>query len=1235
VDVQFRILGPIEIELEARTARVPRGRALSLLALLLVRHGAAVHLDRVVDELWDGGGPQNARNAVHVVASRLRAALGEDLVVSEGGGYRLRIPPGALDADRFEQGLRLGREELARGDPRDAAVTLRHALELWRGPALAEVADEGFAGPEIARLDDLRLSCLSARIEADLACGRHAEVVGELQALVREYPLREALRGQLMLALYRTGRQADALAVYRDAHHVLVAGLGIEPSPELRALESAILRQDVPEPAPARERAPVATDTRRWVTCVFSQLTGLDEPGGLDPESLRAVVKRFHDAGHAVCASYGGSVVELRNDALLAVLGIPVAHEDDAQRALRAAAELGAAVEQLPFGLLARAGVCTGEVVAATGTPGAAPVVGEAVAVAERLARTAAGGEIRLSDSTWQVVRHAAQASPLGSGGFLLQSVDADAPAIARRLDQPLIGREQEVEVLRDTFARVLAERSPELLTIIGEPGIGKSRLVAELDAIAGEDGRVLMGRCPAYGVGSTLWPLREAVLQARGDRSSDELAGALGIPAVAVRRVAAAVGLADGEPGEDTDWAFLQLFGALARVGPLVIVVDDAHWAEPALLDLLLDLVSSLRGAAVLVVWVARPDLLDSGESRVEQGSRLTLRPLSAAASDSLLATAAAGRLHPDAERRIADAAGGNPLFLEQLVAYVGESRAADALPPALQALLAARLDRLDAAERSALALGAIVGDRFDASAVHALAAGITRTEVERACDRLVERDLLVRDESTAESVRFRHTLIRDVAYASLAKSARARLHERHAALLAALGSELPEADARIGFHLERACLFAREIGGSPPPGLAERAGRRLAAAAHIAHDRGDLAGEIGFLDRAVGQLGTDGPEGAELLPGLVSALFESGASDRAEALADRAVSVSDRLGLARVHARATIEREHIRLSCHPDTFRFEDSVAVAAAAAETLRDVGDELGLARAAYLRSDLAWLAGDPVTSYAHLEEMLALARRAGSEFDAATALVFMSWCLVLGPCPVPEAIARCDALGRDAEPTGRLSLLGGRAVLMAMLGRYDEARGDMARARAGFADLRLDMMAAYLALAVAHAESLTGDPAAAERAVRHAGAMGGGAGDRWYESMITVDIANTIIAQGRDVDAAAAVARIDAVPASRDQEWLAKRHVARARFAAQAGDHARGIEEARAAVRVAEPTGLFLLRADTYRTLAEVLRGAGQTGDAAAAAGGALALDEAKGNLVAASATRRLLASLGT
>ena len=233
---------------------------------------------------------------------------------------------------------------------------------------------------------------------------------------------------------------------------------------------------------------------------------------------------------------------------------------------------------------------------------------------------------------------------------------------------------------------------------------------------------------------------------------------------------------------------------------------------------------------------------------------------------------------------------------------------------------------------------------------------------------------------------------------------------------------------------------------------------------------------------------------------------------------------------------------------------------------------------------------------------------------------------------------PEAIARCESLAQEAaaegERAGELSLLGCRAVLMAMTGHYDEARGDMTRARAGFADLRLDLMAAYLALLVALAESLVGDPVAAERAVREAEAMVAGPGDRWYQSMVNVDLAHAIIAQGRDADAIAAVERIDLVPAPCDLQWRIKRLAGRARVATRAGDHARAVEEARAAVAVAEPCGLVLVRADAERTLGEALRASGRIDEAKSALGRALALDEAKQNVVAAADTRRLLASLG-
>lgn len=1233
MDVEFRILGPTGVDWDGRRVPIPRGRALSLLALLLVHRGAIVRPDRIADELWEGAGPRNAKNAVHVVASRLRGAVGEGVVVSEGGGYVVRPRPGAVDADRFEELHRRGCDELARDEPREAAQTLRAALVLWRGPALADVHEEGFAQPEIARLDDLRLSCLGERVEADLACGRHAEVAGELEALVREHPLRERLRGQLMLALYRSGRQADALAAYRGAHEALVEGLGIEPSPELRALERAILLQEVPSMPSPPERPVVEQDVRRRVTCLSWQLARPDELEHLDAESLRAVLEDHHRRASEVCARHGGTVAELRSDAVLAVFGLPVAKEDDVQRALRAALALG------PRG---RSGVCTGEVVASPQGPGAAPVIGEAVTTAERLARSAADGEIRMAGSTWRLVSHAAKARELPEGGFLLHGIDVHAPAIGRRLDRTIVGREDELDRLNDTFKGVAARRSPELLAILGEPGIGKSRLAAELGATAGERGTVLTGHCPAYGEGITYWPLREIVLQAASGRSFEELAGALEIPLSVAHRVAAAVGLERGVAGEETGWAFLQLIGALARSGPLAIVVDDAHLAEPALLELLLDAPDRLPDVPVLLVLVARAEGFEEHpvwRRRGAETSVLRLGPLSDGASEALLAAITGDQLEAGEERRIADAAGGNPLFLEQLVAYVGEGAAAATLPPALHALLAARLDRLEASERSALALGAVAGDAFDPAAVHALAAGVTRAEAEQACERLVERDLLVREEAATvgATLRFRHALIRDAAYASLAKGARARLHEQHATWLAGFEGDLPEADARIGSHLERACRYAREVDGKVAPELARRAGRRLAAAARVARSRGDLPGEIGLLDRSVALLANEREEAAELLPGLVSALFEAGSFHRAEEIAERAVSVSSSLGLARVLARATVERERIRFSCHPETFRVEPSVAAVEQASRTLLALGDEWGLARAAYMMSDLVWLDGDPAASYAHAERMLVHARRAGSGFDVATALAFMGWSLVEGPEPAPVAIERCDALASEAagHRSAELTLLGCRAVLVAMAGDRDQARSDMARARAGLAELGLDEMSAYLGHLDFIAETVMGDPAAAERAALDAETIVSQTGDRRFLSALYVNRAQAILGQGRTADGAKAVARIDTVPTPCDVEWVSKRHATRALVALGAGDHEASLEEARAAVAAADTTGLLVTCANAYRTLATALAAAGERGQAATAAREALALDEAKGNTVAAAATRRQIASLAS
>ncbi|HKE81260.1 MAG TPA: BTAD domain-containing putative transcriptional regulator [Solirubrobacteraceae bacterium] len=1220
MEPRFRILGPIDVR---GADRVPRGRTLSLLALLLVHRGAFVHVDRALDELWEDARPTNGRKAVHVVASRLRSALGEGALRSEGGGYALRMAPGDLDADQFEELVGAGRAELAAGEAWEAAGTLRRALELWHGPALADVAHARFAQPEIARLEDLRLACVSDRIDADLDCGRHAEVAGELEALVREHPLRERLRGQQMLALYRTGRQAEALEAYRSAYAALVDGLGIEPSPDLRELESAILRHEVPAQRAPAPSGPLPADARRLVTCVFAWL----EPANDDAESLRAVLEGFHDAAVATCTEHGGTVVESRTDAVLAVFGAPVAHEDAAQRGLRAAAEL--------VGLQARCGVATGEVVAAA-RRATATVIGEPVGAAERLGRAAARGEIRLDPRTWSIVHHAARATALRDGGFRLDGFDPDAPAIGRRLDRPLVGREPELERLREAFARVEAARAARLLAVVGEPGIGKSRLVAELDAVVGARGTVLIGRCPAYGRGMTYAPLRAVVEEARGDRSIDELGAALGVPPSAARQVAVAVGLREGRVGEDTGWAFLRVIEGLARSRPLVLVVDDAHLAEPALLEMLGDVAARLRGAPALIVWVARRDALDERHpgwaERVDE--LLELGPLSPAAAATLVEEIDEGRLEPAQRERIAAAAGGNPLFLEQLVAYLEERDApSEALPPALHALLASRLDRLEAAERSVLALGAVVGDAFETREVSALAEGMSRVELERACERLVMRDLL--EQGDDGPLRFRHGLVREAAYASLAKTARARLHERHAASLERLGADLPEADARIGLHLEAACRYERDIAGAIPAALASAAGERLADAAFVARTRGDLPGEIGFLERAVAVLGPDRAERAELMPTLSAALIEAGDSARAEEFARQAVAASIALALPGAEARAAIERERVRLYRNPESFDVRAAMAVVDHSSRVLRARGDALGQVRVDYLMADLTWLLGDAVATYSHSKRMLDHARRAHSGVDIATALLFMTWCLVQGPCPVPESIDRFDALGAEGSDLRAVELtaMGCRAGLVAMTGRYEDAGAAMADTLAGLAEMQLSAISVYMAFLACVVALLAGDPGAAERILRDARTLVVDPEDRWYLSMIDADLTHVLLAQGRVSDAVATIAEMDARPISCDAEWVIRRHIARALVAARAGTPEAGLEDADAAVAGADRTGLIVTRAEAHRARAEVLAAIGHTEEAARAARRALRLYEAKAHTIAAASTRAEFAEL--
>src|SRR5215208_2814488 len=253
--MEFSILGPLEVRAGDRAVVLGGTKPRGLLAQLLLHANEPVSAERLAVGLWGEDAPADAVKTVQVYIARLRRALGDrEAVITAGAGYRLRVRPGELDADRFGQLLAAGRDALAVGDTK-AGEVLREALALWRGPPLVELAGMPFAPAEIARLEEQRLEALELRVQADLAAGRHTELVAELGRLTREHPLRERLRGQLMLALYRSGRQANALQAYRMARAVLVDELGVEPGEELAELHRAVLAHDPALGPPRRERA--------------------------------------------------------------------------------------------------------------------------------------------------------------------------------------------------------------------------------------------------------------------------------------------------------------------------------------------------------------------------------------------------------------------------------------------------------------------------------------------------------------------------------------------------------------------------------------------------------------------------------------------------------------------------------------------------------------------------------------------------------------------------------------------------------------------------------------------------------------------------------------------------------------------------------------------------------------------------------------------------------------------
>ena len=961
--------------------------------------------------------------------------------------------------------------------------------------------------------------------------------------------------------------------------------------------------------------APAVREMRKTVTVVFCDVTGSTALGErLDPESLRSLLARYFERMREIVEAHGGTVEKFIGDAVMAVFGVPQLHEDDALRAVRAAAEMRDALPEL--GVAGRLGLATGEVV--TGTEERL-ATGDAVNVAARLEQAAEPGEILIGADTLALVREDVEVDPVGG---LAVKGKAEPVEAWRLLDRPArlgapawgISAGRPRAPAPPAAGRVRGARGRSGLPpghAAGSAGVGKSRLVAEF--LAGIGARIVRGRCLSYGEGIAYWPAVEVVKQL-GSRPADPSAAA-----------AIAVLLAESDDSASPDelaWAVRKLLEQEAASGSLVCVFDDIQWAEPGLLDLIEHVADYSRDAPIMLVCIARPELLDRRPGWA--GGKLNtttilLEPLTPDQTDALIEGLA--MVEPELRARIRDAAEGNPLFVEEMLAMVRDSPGREVVvPPTIQALLGARLDQLDGLERAVLERGAVEGKVFHRGAVQALVPD--DQQVPQRLMALVRKELVRPDHTQIpgdDAFRFRHLLIRDAAYDALPKAVRAELHERFAVWLGEHGDALVELDEIVGYHFEQACRYRRELGGGAgdSESLAAAARVRLLAAGQRARLVGDSPSAVNLFERAAALEPADTLD-LELAFELGNTLFMVGDTGAALEVSRALVAKAGRLGdrVAELCGRI-IEADTLN---HTDPgVGVQHLERLIIEGLPVFSEAGNHLALYIAYWSLGEVANMSCRADAFLDACNAALEQAERMRRPHLAALLLGSLNSARQFGTTPVPEVLEWLD----EQERTHPLDAFnqGTRAAALAMAGRIEEARALVRRA----ADRALDRGStiAY-ALLMSHAatemEMMGGDPARAVEYSREGCRVLEERGELAWLSTAVGYQARALYELDLPDEAYAQTLRAAELGSDDDIATQMLWRQTQAKVLARRGEHAVAEVLAREAVELCDRTDYPNHRATVYEDLAETLVLCGHADQAPAALARAIELYTLKGNV---------------